>query len=815
MTGLTAAAVLTQREKYGLNKLPEKKGLIWPKILFSQFLSPVVYILLIVYLVSLVLGEFNDALLSGIVLLLNVAMGFYQEYKAERTFKALKGLIKPTATVIRDGKRIQVEVAELVPHDLVILSGGDRIPADGKVVEEVNLLVNEAILTGEEEPVTKNTAEEENAVFMGTSVVSGRGIMLVEKIGTKTKFGEISESLAAIKEEPTDLQQKLTKFSKTLSLIILGFCAFIFISGLASGENIWEMLRLAVILAVAAIPEGLPIAITIILALGMKKILKRKGLVKKLVSIETLGATTVICTDKTGTLTEGVMRVEKTNFKDENKALTSIIINNEQKSGMEIALWDYAKAKIKKDPYEIIENSKKIFEIPFDSQKKFHLTAAEIESQKASYLVGAPEIILEFCEIPEEEKTGELKKVETWAKEGLRVLGIAIKETGDLKKASGFALLGLVGIKDPVRKTVKDSIDIAQKAGVQIKIITGDFRLTAESVARQIGIKISNNNVLEGWEIDKLTDEELRIHVKTTKLFARVSPEHKLRIIQALQENGEIVAMTGDGVNDAPALKKSDIGMAVGEATDVAKETADLILLDSNFKTIVAAVEEGRLIFNNIKKVIAFILSNSFAEIILIFGAIVFRLPAPLTIIQILTIHLVCDGPPDIILGFDKKHKGLMEMRPEEMKREKILSTAVKFIIFSVSFVIGLSVLCVFNTLKTDLALARTISFASIASVSLIYIFSFRNLKASIFSFENFFSNPYLFLGLVYGYSIIFAAVYLPALNKALGTVPLKALDWLIVLSLGLVAIIIVETVKLIERKSTLFKKRKESLSYS
>ncbi len=794
-------AVLSQRGKYGFNEITEKKDLIWPRVLVSQFKSPVVYTLVAVYFISLILGEFNDAFLAGGVLFLDVAMGFYQEYKAEKTFRALRSLVKPSTTVIRNGERIKIEARELVPGDLVVVASGDRMPADGRVIESTNLLVNEAVLTGEQEPVEKNLKKDSNSVFMGTVVVSGQGVFTVEKIGVETKFGKISQSLAEIKENPTDLQLKLNKFAKTLALIILIISTIIFITGFLNGEEVWYMLRLSIILAVAAIPEGLPIAVTIVLALGMKRILKRQGLVKRLVSIETLGATTVICTDKTGTLTEGMMRVEKDDFRDAERALDSIIVNNEQKSGMEIALWDFAKDKLQGDPYEVIEDSKHIFEIPFDSKQKFHLTVVNIKNKKIAYLLGAPEIVLSFSKLGKVEKKLELKKVETWAREGLRVIGVGIKEEGNLKQKSGFEFLGLVGIKDPVRETVYESIKLAQKAGIKIKIITGDYRLTAESVAEQVGLKFGNDNVIEGWEIDNLSDEELKEHVERVKIFARVTPEHKLRIVKALQENGEVVAMTGDGVNDAPALKMADIGMVVGEASDVAKETADLVLLDSNFKTIVAAVEEGRLIFTNIKKVIAYILSNSFTMIFIILGAVILRLPAPLTIVQILTIHLVCDGPPDIILGFDVAKNGIMSLRPESLKKEKILSTAVLTMVFSVSIFIGLATLGIFSLFQGNLPLAQTMAFASIGMVSLNIIFSFRNLQKSVFNLENFFSNPYLFLALVYGYAIIFGSVYLPGLNEILGTVPLSFEHWLIVFGLGLFSILIVEIVKLAERK--------------
>lgn len=799
--GLNNKTVIEQRQKYGFNEIVENKGLVWPKIFFSQFKSSIVYTILAVVIISLLLGEASDAILASVVLFLNIIMGFYQEYKAEKTFKALKNLIKPIATVIRDSVRFKISAREIVPEDVVVISSGDKIPADGMIINNASLLVNEAILTGEQEPVEKTTDKDKNMVYMGTTVVSGRGIFIVKKTGIETRFGKISQSLLDIKDAPTDLQKKLTKFSKSLTIIILLICTVIFITGLIYGEDVWQMLRLSIILAIAAIPEGLPIAVTIILALGMKRILKRQGLVKRLVSIETLGATTVICTDKTGTLTEGVMKVEKYDFKDYEEAINSIIFNNEQKSGVEIALWDYVKNVDKKDPYEMIENSKKIFEIPFDSKRKYSYSIIENNKKKTAYVLGAPEIVLGFTNLSEKEKLKEINKIEVWAKEGLRIIGIGYKKTGNLKDKSDFIFLGLVGVKDPIRKSVHDSVVLARKSGIEVKIITGDYRLTAENVGAQIGLKVNNENVLEGWEIDKLNDDELKEHVKNINVFARVSPDNKYRIVKALQDNGEIVAMTGDGVNDAPALKMADIGMVVGEATDVAKETADLVLLDSNFKTIVSAVEEGRLIFMNIKKVIAYILTNQFSEIILIFGAILLKLPAPLTIVQILTIHLVCDGPPDIILGFDTMKDGLMEMRPEEMKKEKILSNSVKFIVSSVSLVVGVVCLLVFYILKDNLELAQTVCFTSIGFISMINIFSFRNLNKSVFNIKNFFSNYYLFLSILYGLTVILIAVYVPFFNKILGTTPLSFVNWLIVFSMGILAVLIIEIAKLADRK--------------
>jgi Ca2+-transporting ATPase len=799
--GLSEKQVVELREKFGGNTIPLKKETVWFSILLSQFKSPLIYILIIIGFISLFFKEYFDVILIWSVIILNTLMGFSQEYHVEKTLASLKKLLKPKAIVIREGRRKEIESKELVPGDLVILTSGDKVPADGKITEGVNLLINEAILTGEEEAVTKTTKEENSLVFMGTAVISGRGIMEVLNIGRKTAIGKIEQNLASIKEMKTPTQLRLDEFSKSLGKIILIVCIVIFLLGLLYRADVWEMFRFAVILAVAAIPEGLPIAITIILALGMKRILKRNGLVKKLISIETLGSTSVICTDKTGTLTEGKMKVVKTDFLDEEKALLALSLNNEQSSGLEVAIWDYIKDEKRLNPQETFDKTKRIYEEPFDSERKYSMTINEVKNEEVAFLKGAPEIILSFCLVSDEEKNKILREIEKWADDGLRILGVAFKEKGNLKEKKEFSWLGLVGIVDPIRKDVKEAILSAQEAGIKIKIVTGDYRKTAERVATNLGFKLEPKNVLEGQELEIISEEELKRKIDDIIVFSRVAPHQKQKIVKVLQEKGEIVAMTGDGVNDALALKKADIGVAVGSASEVAKEVADLILLDNNFKTIIAAVEEGRLIFSNIKKVVSYVLSNSFVEIFLIFGSIILKLPYPLTIVQILWLHLICDGPPDIILGFEPKEKDLMKERPENLQRESILSNPMKLLILGISFIVGSLCLFIFwYVLKKtgDLIFVRTLIFAAVAVVDLIYIFSFKNLKKSIFKTENFFQNKLLFLGVLYGFLLTFAAIYLPVLNRILGTQPLEPIHWLLVLSIALTATFWAELVKII-----------------
>ncbi|KPJ57336.1 hypothetical protein AMJ49_01945 [Parcubacteria bacterium DG_74_2] len=798
--GLSEKQVLKLKKKYGENIIPFKEEATWLSISFSQLKSPLIYILIIVGLISLILKEYFDAGLIAFVIIVNVLMGFFQEYNAKKTLTALRKTLRPKTIVVREGQRKEIEVKELVPGDSVVLGSGDRIPADGKLIEGVGLLVSEAILTGEEEAVIKTERERSNLLFMGTTVISGRGVMEVIKTGKETEMGKIGKSLAEIKEEKTPLQIKLEIFAKNLAVIVLLVCLFIFILGVLHEENPFEMFKVAVILSIAAIPEALPIAITVILALGMRRILKRNGLVKTLLSIETLGSTSVICTDKTGTLTEGKMKVVKTDFLDKDKSLLALTLNNEQRSSLEVAIWEYVKNEKKFNPQEVFDQSKRIYEEPFDSEKKYSITINEVEGRKITFLMGAPEIILSFCQILDKDKNKILKEIEKWADEGLRVLGVAFKESGKLKEKKDFFWLGLIGIADPIRKEAKEAILTAQRAGIKVKIVTGDYRKTAERVARNLGFKLGPKNILEGQELEVISEEKLKKRIDNIILFTRVTPHQKQKIVKVLQEKGEIVAMTGDGVNDAPALKKANIGVAVGIASDVAKEAGDLILLDNNFKTIVAACEEGRLIFSNIKKVVSYALSNSFAEIALIFSAVFLDFPSPLTVVQILWIHLICDGPPDIMLAFEPKEKSLMEESPKDLKKEEILGGFTKFLIFAISLTAGILSMLLFWHLgirEGNLNLGRTIAFATIASVSLIYIFAYKNLKKSIIKTENFFQNKFMFFGVAYGFLLLFLAIYLPFLNKVLGTVPLRPLHWLLIFGVALITTLIVELVKI------------------
>jgi Ca2+-transporting ATPase len=796
--GLTSSEALERRKRYGANALPEKAGRSPLLIYLSQFKNPLIYIISIAAIISLLLGQYNDALIIALVILLDSILGFFQEHRAEKTVTALRRLLKPTASLIRDGMMIELDASEIVPDDLVAVNPGDRIPADGELVEAVNVNVNEAVLTGESESIAKDIGD---AIYMGTTALSGRGLMKVTGIGTATELGRIAGSLAEIKNEPTPLQIRLESFGKSLTYLVIIVSVTIFMLGIVTGLSLLEMIKVSIVLAIAAIPEGLLIAVTMILVIGMRAILRRKGLVKKLLAVETLGSVTVICTDKTGTLTEGIMRVARTGFSSERMAAYAMALCNDLADSLEVALWDGVK-DLGFDPQALSEGSKRVHEVPFTSETKYMLTINLIEGAEIALLKGAPEIILEFCRTGDVEEDEILAKLEDWAGSGLKLIALAFKQGGNLRELKDFTWIGLIGIEDPVRSTVKDAIALCNRAGIKVKMITGDHRATAEKVAYAIGMAAGPDQILEGKQIEAMSESELAKVVDDKVIFYRVAPHHKLKIVSALQSCGEITAMIGDGVNDAPALKKSNIGVSVGNATDVAQETASLILLDSNFKTLVDTVEEGRIIFDNIKKVVSYVLSNSFTEMFVVIGAILLDWPAPLTVAQILWIHLICDGPSDIVLGFERGEGGIMDETPKSIK-ESFLDNDSKFLIIAISSTSAILSLLLFQhywQVHNDIILGRTLVFTFIAIEDLVYIFSYRNLRQSIFTSGRFFSNRALFGTVALGFVQQIMAIHNPFLSNLLAVVSLQLADWLLVLSFALCMVGLVEAVKYVAR---------------
>jgi len=791
-TGLTSIEVLERRQQFGENRLPaEKTTSVWA-ILLNQVKSPLVYIILVAALVSLFAKEYGDFAIIMAVVVIDVVLGFIQEYQAHKTYTALKGLLKPTTTVLRDGERREVEIWELVPDDLVLLNAGEKAPGDGKLLESTKLAADEAILTGESEPVNK-TAEDK--IFMGTTVLTGRGLMQIQQTGPATELGQIATSLQEHVEEDTPLQVRLKAFSKTLTWIVLGFTLAILAAGLLLGREFLDMLRTSIILAIAAVPEGLLIAVTVILVLGMRKILKRNGLVKRMLAVETLGSVTVICTDKTGTLTEGLMRVTRADLSDPEHAHQTMILCNDLEGPVDIALWEYAKSQWPDDPQELVSRAERLAVELFSSETKFMVTANRLEGRKANYLKGAPEIVLEMCRLGEAEKNSIRSRVEEWAGEGLRLLGLAYRPDGPIEEHSGYIWLGLLGMEDPIRQGVHESIEVARRAGIQVKMITGDYRKTAERIARNIGLMQAGEEIVEGAELEAMSDEELARRVEKTTIFSRIRPHDKLRILRALQANKEVTAMIGDGVNDAPALQQANIGVVVGTATDVSKETADLILLDNNFRTIVAAIEEGRIIFENIRKVVAYTLSNSFAEVLTIFTAMILRWPAPLAVAQILWIHLICDGPSDIVLGFEPKEGGIMDEKPRSLKEPILNRLGLSLIgVISVSSAIG--ALFLFNhmySIHANAVEGRSIVFASFAVNSMIYIFAYRSMRRSLWKMNKLTANLPLVWAVLAGLLMVFIAFAIPGLRDLLGIVPLTLAEWSLVAAIALGLLVVVE----------------------
>ena len=802
LTGLASADVVKLRQQFGENRLPVEKTTSAWTLLLNQVKSPLVYIILVAALVSLFAKEYSDFAIIMAVVVIDVVLGFVQEYQAQKTYTALKGLLKPTTTVLRDGERREVEVWELVPGDLVLLNAGEKVPADGKLLESTKLAVDEAILTGESESVNKSVEEQ---AFMGTTALTGRGLMEVQQTGPATELGKIATSLQEHIEEDTPLQKRLKSFSKALTWIVAGFTLAILATGLILGGGFLDMLRTSIILAIAAVPEGLLIAVTVILVLGMRKILKRSGLVKRLLAVETLGSVTVICTDKTGTLTEGRMRVTRSELVDAERAYQTLILCNDLEGPVDVALWEYAKSQLAYDPQELVNGTERLAEELFTSETKFMITGNRLSNgEQYDYLKGAPEIVLGMCKNSREERTRLLGQVDTWAGEGLRLLGLACRPKGMLEDHSGYTWVGLLGMEDPVREGVAESIKVAHRAGIQVKMITGDYRKTAEHIARSIGLMEEGDQSLEGPELAALSDEELQKKVKHTSVFARIRPQDKFRIIKALQTNGGIAAMIGDGVNDAPALQRANIGVVVGSATDVAKETADLILLDNNFRTIVAAIEEGRIIFQNIRKVVAYTLSNSFAEVLTIFIAMILGWPAPLMVAQILWIHLICDGPSDIVLGFEPKEHGIMDEKPKSLK-EPILSHLGLLLIGIISVSSAVAVLFLFHHLYSvhgNAVEGRSIVFASFAINSMIYIFAYRSMRRPLFRMNKLSANMPLVWAVLSGLVMVFLPFIVPGLRTLLGIVPLKFGEWLDVAGIALGLLAVVEIGKWISNKA-------------
>ncbi|MBU0572740.1 HAD-IC family P-type ATPase [Patescibacteria group bacterium] len=803
--GLTSKEAAEQRQKHGPNILPEKPPPSDLIIFISQLKNPLVYVLVAAGVVTFFLNHRSDTAIIFFAVFLNTILGFFQERRASKALFALKKLIHPEAQVIRNGHLEKIDVSEVVPGDIVVLGQGEKIPADGKLVEVNKLFVSEAILTGESVSVAK---KENDKAFMGTIVVSGQAKMIVEITGEDTEIGKIAEKIQEPSQD-TPLRVQLKTLSKQLSLLVLGLTAIVFVVGMLKGLEIIDLFTTAVALAVSSIPEGLLVGLTVVLAIGMQRILKRKGLVRNLVSAETLGSVTVICVDKTGTLTEGKMRVVDAIGKEHDIA-SQAILANDLDDPLLIAAWEWAGKKLKNSK-SLRKKHTRITSIPFTSKNRFFASLSRWkDGGNMLFVNGAPEFLIEWSTLSKKEKQELNQTIKELSSHGKRLIGMARKKVPssykeikerDVKK--DLEWVGLLAFSDPVRPGVGEAFKKTRAAGVKFLVITGDYPQTAISVMDQLGIACEDNCVVLGEDVAKLNVDKLAAMLieGETKLFARTTPEHKLKIVEALKKNGEVVAMMGDGVNDAPALKKADIGIVVGEATDVAKETADLILLDSSFATIVEAIEEGRGIFDNIRKIILYLMSDAFEEIVAVLGTLILGLPLAVTAGQILWINLISDGFPDLALTVDPRAPDIMKRAPRSSK-EPIVNTWMKDIILIVSLVGGIVALALFIYFyKTtgELPVARSIAFATLGVNSLVYVFSIRTLTVSFWK-GKVFANRWLNIAVLAGLVLQVAPFLFEFSRDFLGIVPLTVLQWAIVFSASILMFIIIETAKVLFR---------------
>lgn len=811
--GLSQEEAENRLKKYGLNVLPKEKPYSKTKLFFRQFNSPLMYILLATVAIAFGLGHYADSAFIIFVLLINTTVGFWQENKANNSLLALKQMVKIKAKVLRGGFEKEIDSEELVVGDVAILMPGDKVPADGKIIESKNLRINESALTGEWLAVEKDQ-QKENMAFMGTIVEEGTGKILITSTGLNTKIGEVVSLLKQTKERKTPLQKKISSLSKILGGVILLLVAVITVSGYFVEKTFAEVFVTALALAVSAIPEGLLPAITVILVLGMRRIFKRKGLVRKLAATETLGSVTVICTDKTGTLTEGKMQVSQVLAKRKELALKIATLVNEafiENPEDELGKWIVRGKPTDKallmagqqaglSKHELEKQYPAIDKVPFSSNYKFAASLhKKNEKQNTLYVIGAPEKIISLCS--KIDVDGKNKKLEELTGKGLRVLALAFRDYSAKTKyqklpelVGGLNFVGLIALKDPLRPDAKKSILTTKKAGIKTILITGDHKLTAKAIAKEVGLPAEEKDIIEGKDLELISDEDLKEKVKHISIYARVSPKHKLRIVNALQINGEVVAMLGDGVNDAPALKSADIGVVVGSGTDVAKEVADLVLLDNNFKTIVKAVEQGRVVFENVRKVFVYLVADDFSELFLFLANIALGLPLPLLPAQILWINLVEDGFPDIALTTEQETKGIMEEKPRNPK-EPILNKPLKLWMTVVFLVTGFAALITFIAalkLTGDLQKTRTLVFALICFDSLTFAFAVRSFKRTVFR-KDIFSNRFLLAGVSLAFLLLLLALYLPPLQVFLSTQPLGLLSWCVILSVSFIELLIID----------------------
>ncbi len=863
--GLSESEAKERLSQFGHNKLVEEKKISKLKIVLDQFKSPLIYILLIAAAVTTVLQEYIDTGVILIVVILNAIIGFIQEYKAEESVRALKKMVVQKARVIRIGKEKEIESTELVPGDIVLLTSGSKVPADIRLVKTLDLKIEEAMLTGESIPSEKTIhalkeknltpGDQKNMAFMGTITVAGRAKGIVVGTGSSTILGQIAKEVKELTLTKSPLQTKIVRFAKFIGILVFLSAVAIFILGLLKGEKFSDMLLTAVAASVATVPEGLPIVVTITLAIGISRMARRNAIIRKLTAVETLGSTTVIGSDKTGTLTKNEMTVRVifdsvhsysvtgTGYEPTGEILHElepIDIKGQKHLQMTLIIGmlcnessiyeENGQYKVDGDPTEgaLIVSAMKaglnpdtekkhypqISIVPFESEFGYMATLHSHDPKRFIFVKGAPEKLLEMCKecaATDELRVNEiLKFANNFAKEGIRVLAMAYKEVpndvneithNDVKGNLIFA--GIQGMIDPPRPEAIEAIKNCKTAGIKVVMITGDHVTTALAIAKTIGISGVEGKALTGKEIERMSDEELFDKVRDVSVFARVSPQHKLRITQQLIRHGEVVAVTGDGVNDAPALKAAHIGVAMGlTGTDVAKEASDMIIVDDNFASIFNAVEEGRVVFDNIRKVTLFLIPTGFAAVFSILTTIFMGIPIPYVPAQLLWINLVTNGLQDVALAFEPGEKAVIK-RPPRNPKEGIMSN----LMIQRSIIVGLLisggviysfVLALDN--GASLEKARTIAVTTMVFFQFFQAWNCRSETVSIFRISPL-SNPFLFYTMVAAFFAQLAFIYVPALQWVFRTEALNAYDWLTITIPALSVILIVEIDKMIRRK--------------
>ena len=868
--GLTQSEAEKRIGEFGFNELKEKKGKHPFFVFLEQFSSILVLLLIGAAAVSWFLGEWLDAAAIMSIVVLNAVFGFVQEYRAEQAIAALKKLVSPKARVLRDGREVLQESRFLVPGDVIVLEAGDRIPADCRLLEAIELECEESALTGESLPVRKNAsivlqekiavADRENAVFMGTAVTKGRTKALVCATGMGTQVGKIATLVEETESEETPLQKRLGVLGRQLGIASVVAVAIVFVAGvLLSGESVFEMFLIAVTLAVAAIPEGLPAIVTVTMAIGVQRMAKRNAIIRKLPAVETLGAATVICSDKTGTLTKSEMTIREVYADGKSFSITgsgyalhgeffegSKKINPSKSAVLEKLLLagvycnnsslaeeaGGASARVAGDPTEasllvlarkagldeegLKEKAEFVHEIPFSSERKMMSVARKHEGRQMVFVKGAPEFVLQKCssilvggkekKLPLKEKQRILAENKKMASKALRVLALAFKKfegKSEKQMESQLVFLGLVGMMDPPRPEAKKAVEACRNAGIRVVMITGDNKETAIAVGRELGIVEKDSLVLTGSELDETTDEELVEIVKKTAVYARVSPEHKLRIVKAIKIDGtQVVAMTGDGVNDAPAIKKADIGVGMGlTGTDVTKEASAMVIADDNFASIVNSIEEGRIVFDNISKSVRYLIGCNIGELLAVFTAVIIGLKSPLEPLQILWMNLATDGLPALGLGVDPQEKGVMERKPRD-PNENIISKKTIPRLLEIGVFMAAATLALFYVYHDvhGIEYARSMAFTTLVLIQIAYSFSIRSDEHTLWEL-GVFSNKTLIVAALVAFLLQMFILYTPFFEGIFSTKPLLLGDLAIALGVASLGFIIPEASKIIRRK--------------